>query len=393
MSRDRLKTAAAAWAMVLLTTVTAVGQSLQDFQPFALADMNPYGGGYRPNEGFFFAFDGLLWSISNPDSTTIGKAGDTRSVILFAQDPPAVDPLDRDRFIETNGLDTSPMSTEVVGGTRYDMGYVNGHRGVLFSGYQLSAQNVRLVSSDTSVVFSDPPFGPSPPSNHLQGYIDTALTTVDNLSVNFDDIFARNAVETWGVELNFLYRMHPNHHGGIFELFGGARYMEIDELFSVDALGGNLADSFWATSADNHVIGPQLGARWFRKTGRWTFATEGRFFAGFNAQSIKQRGTLGSQLDPALAGLLQIRNMGPTSFNHGASQNEWSPTAELRVDARYQLTSGVSARIGWTGIWMDGVARASNLINYEVPNMGIDLSQNRQSIFIHGASIGLELNR
>jgi hypothetical protein len=33
------------------------------------------------------------------------------------------------------------------------------------------------------------------------------------------------------------------------------------------------------------------------------------------------------------------------------------------------------------------------MVTYEVPNMGIDTTQNRQSVFVNGVSIGFDINR
>lgn len=415
MSLHRIKALLAAWILTCLTAAPVFGQTLRDMQPFAPAEMSTYGGGYRPNEGFFFSFDGTLWWIMPPDKTLIGDPT-TRRVVIFEQiadadaDGSVDDDFTPEKVVEFSTLDTGFLGAKPVGGNRYDFGYVDGHHGWLGSACTLFSQNQRLHASDAHVVFDDAPFG-GEGERHLQGYIDPDGLVVDDLPVRFDELIADNQVKTWGIELNYLYRMHPNHYGGIFELFLGARYLEFDERFTVQGLefiadpltepASGLGDSLWRSDAENHIVGPQIGGRWFRKTGRWTWSTEGRFFAGFNSQNIRQRGTLGSNLDPQLIEStdpplpMAIRNMSPTTFNHTRHFREWSPAAELRVDLRYQLTRAVSARVGWTGMWIDGIARASNLIDYSIGQdsaMGIT-GNNNQDLFMHALSVGIELNR
>jgi len=41
----------------------------------------------------------------------------------------------------------------------------------------------------------------------------------------------------------------------------------------------------------------------------------------------------------------------------------------------------------------DGIARSSNMINYTLPMMGINLDNNRQDLFIHGLNVGITINR
>jgi hypothetical protein len=396
MSQLRTKTLLAAWILAFLAAVPASGQALRDMQAFAPVDMmSPYGGGYRANEGFFFTFDGLVCYIGTPDRALIGDAT-TRRVVTFVQD---VDPPVK--TVEYSTHDTGFMGAPSVVGQRYDFGYVEGHHGYLFSGFTMPRQNQRLVATDVHVSFDDAPFG-DPPSYHLQGYTDTLLTAINDLPVRFDELRAENRIDTWGVELNYLYRTHPRSHGGILELFLGARYLDFDETFSVEGFEYNdppafgLGDSYWSCKAENRIVGPQIGGRWFRRTGRWTWSTEGRFFAGFNTQNVHVNGLLGSKLDPGLAGALQVRNMSPTSFNHTHHfENEWSPAAELRVDLKYQLTRAIAARVGWTGMWIDSIARAAGMIDYSLGEnsvMGIT-NRNTQGLFMHAFTFGLEMNR
>ena len=85
--------------------------------------------------------------------------------------------------------------------------------------------------------------------------------------------------------------------------------------------------------------------------------------------------------------------MAHTTASHFAYASEFAPAVELRVEGRYQITRAISFHAGWTGMWMDGIARASSLILYQVPAMGIDMSDNRQSIFVNGLTLGFDVNR
>jgi hypothetical protein len=85
--------------------------------------------------------------------------------------------------------------------------------------------------------------------------------------------------------------------------------------------------------------------------------------------------------------------MDHTTTTHVVYAREWAPAVELRVEGRYQITRALSFHAGWTGLWMDGIARANSIINYEVPGMGVDLAGNRQNIFMNGLTIGIDFNR
>lgn len=435
MSLSRTKTLLAAWTLVLVAAAPVLGAhpvGIDDLQLFAPADMSTYGGGYRANEGFFFSFDMMLMWPSKPDPGLIGDPT-TRDVVITPQNPD----LDGDGFFdlgfdpikvkEFSSISTGTLNAEEVSGQRYEFGYVEGHHGWFASILNVRPQTQTIVATDAHVVFRDSPFGVNP-QFHLQGPIWVVLDPdtnenppywLDDLPVKFDDLEARYKVTTWSTELSYMYRSHPFQSGGILELFLGARYMEIDDRFTVDArnrrpdgeedppenIPYGLGDSWWDNRVENHLVGPQIGMRWFRKSNRWTWSTEARFFSGFNQQSIKQRGLLGEHLngqgvieailDDDELGVLKISNMEASPVSHDRRFHEWSPTAELRVDMKYQLTRSVSTGVGWTGIWVDGIARAPNMIDYVLEQnstMGIN-GDNREDFFLHGFSFRVELNR
>ncbi len=45
----------------------------------------------------------------------------------------------------------------------------------------------------------------------------------------------------------------------------GVRHVEFDDEFGVIGYGGTLGDSRWTAIAENHLVGPQVGGRWFRQ--------------------------------------------------------------------------------------------------------------------------------
>lgn len=49
-----------------------------------------------------------------------------------------------------------------------------------------------------------------------------------------------------------------------------------------------LSDAYWLTTAQNNLVGPQVGARWFRESNRLQLSAEGRFMAAYDLQNINQ---------------------------------------------------------------------------------------------------------
>jgi len=394
-------------------------------QLFAPPNLSTYGGPRRANQGAFFSIDGLYWAVSAPQVTTIGQPSEQGREVWYGPDP-------EDSATQNNTHDTSILGAEVVSGQRYEGGFIYGHQGLLFSAWRLNNQTQDIATTYMDMVFDDREWGGELDYKHLDGYVDEEQTVIKPLPVTFASANIRNRVHTWGVELSYLLRSNQMHSGGYFEFFVGARYLEFNDEFKVQAYGdlvpvdlgdgtatpivgdrpmgdepdaylwrGTLANSLWYQEAKNHIIGPQIGARWFKHYGRWMLSTEGRFFAGYNSQTMYQTGEVGSELDPGgvsepgMLGPVPL-SLGPTTFTHHLRENEWSPGIEIRADLQWQWTRHVSFGAGWSGLWMDGIARASNLINYEFgtsSTMGILGQHNCQDVFINGANFRIIVNR
>ena len=87
--------------------------------------------------------------------------------------------------------------------------------------------------------------------------------------------------------------------------------------------------------------------------------------------------------------------MGATSFTHSTHFIEFSPIVELRVEAHMQLTNIIAVKAGYTGIFVNNVVRAADMVDYTLPTMGItrNLDGNLQPVYIQGLTLSIEFNR
>lgn len=403
-----------AWFLLASPTL---GQGLLGTPIFAPADLSTYGGPIEPNEGFFFQYDILYWSISAPRSKEVGYPGLTRTVSYGPHPITDQDPFSDER-VQTNTLTTGDLQNNFSIGNRFELGRVEDGNGWTMSILQLRNQGDTIVYSQADMVFNDPPQG-SRGTRLLEGpvplrpnlYPSDPSVVVRPLPVTLYDVTMMSEVKTWGVEANYLHRFHTFHNGGTLEMFGGPRYLEFNDFFGIQAgadrsdtvVPSFLQNSSWFMNANNHIIGPQIGARWFKKQGRWMFSTEGRFLAALNCQNFHQTVNLGPDLDSGgIEGngsstgsdIYTPAAMGPTTATHDAYARVFTPLIELRLEGRYQITRCVSFHAGWTGFWMDNIARANSVINYTVPSLGIDLAgTNKQNVFVNGLTIGFDINR
>ena len=346
MTLNRIKRQLATGVLMLLLGGVALAEDmdLAGLQLFGPAEVDRYGGGTMPNEGYFFAFDELYWSISRPDPVQVGL------------------PSDPTLPFDTSDVDTSWMGSPFVNGQRVELGRIVNHHGWMVGTHRLETQ---LQSTQyENVEYNE---------NGVRDFFN--FFRVDNRAV------------TWGVEALGLYRSGELHNGGFIEFMYGARYLELNEDFSALTDRSIIVDpngtGFWTARAENHIVGPEIGMRYFKKYSRWMTNVEARFMAGYNVQNAKSNVLIGRDL-------LLVDNQ--RHYVDARYWNEFTPLVELRVEGRYQVTRSISLRAGWNGMWMNNMARAANLISYNIPP-GLTGGGNRQDVFMHGISIGVDINR
>lgn len=426
-----------------------------DVQLFAPADLSSYGRGPPRPEGWFFTAEGLYWGISAPDRTTIGREGlaplasDGEGFLVqpasldtgfISNDLGSGERLQLGLVSDDTGwlVGTFVLHTQTHRATGSNAGvtfaapFINGISvlegfvdltgpdGVPdFISDDLNNNNIFGCDGEDLGTENDDP----PPLFILpfDGIPDTPAPCdfgdLVTSPVFFKELHVRQTTKSWGIEAMRIWQRGAKKRGANWEILGGARYIRFQDGFLVDGRGevflddsvpidvviGVLADSRWDTNADNNVVGPQIGLRYVRRNGRLALSSEGRFLAGANFQSIRQVGYIANRprtdrsIPDPTPDLVVVRpvdpiNLFPTAFSHSRDAVEFSPAVELRVDASYQLFRSVALKVGWTGLYVDGVARSSNMIDYTLPTMGIVMN-NRQEVFINGVNFGIEFNR
>ncbi len=169
MSFNRTSSFVAIGLLLCLLATPSLGQGPLGFQIFAPADVSTYGGIQEPNEGYFFQFDGLYWSISAPKVTPIGYSGSSPLVSYGRNDS-------RDVRNETNTLDTSQFISQFSVGNRIEFGRVENRNGWFVSIYQQRDQTQAFLAPEADIVFNDVWSGPHG-EKLLQGNVNNDATT------------------------------------------------------------------------------------------------------------------------------------------------------------------------------------------------------------------------
>jgi hypothetical protein len=211
-------------------------------------------------------------------------------------------------------------------------------------------------------------------------------------NVFFNSVTIRNTTETNGIELmwsHVLSNRHSQakHQNNFLQLYYGARFLEVYDDFFFFGEGSFLGNTSAETSFTNSIVGPQVALRWVNQRQRWRLQADGRFMFGYNTADWDQIGLAGeSQLPGALNKPLYGR---PTAFSHGLQEREFSPVAELRLQAAYQVTTSLAVKVGYTGAFIGGIRRAAPSVRYALPSFGY-ADAGTQDLLINGFDLGIE---
>jgi len=326
-----------------------------DFQFFAPAEVNDFGGEEKPNTGLYFSFDRTYVNVSRP-----------RDFFSFG----------------------SQAQGDFTWGNRIEVGYMQGDP----SGWQAVFWHVN--GPNESFVRS----------SFLQEITNQAGDfTSQTLSPGAID--SVNELKMSSFELNKIWRRPQFHNGTVFEPLAGYRYMNVRDYYrrqivEAEIVGAppraSATDEFFIKDSlgavfENNMHGGQLGFRLFRQRGHWMLSTELRFFAMANFQYLKINTSRSALPNPDV--LLVDGNASDlvNPFGNGQDVNrtyseqhhtQFVFGGEVRGEASYELTRDINLRVGF--VFLDlgqGIGRG-NLMRL-----------NNQAIQMSGVTFGFTVNR
>ena len=165
-------------------------------------------------------------------------------------------------------------------------------------------------------------------------------------------------------------------------------------------LGGTvtpLQNGGWDTSSYNNIVGPEFGLNYVFERGRWSLETDLRFVAGMNwqntlyngsnfpaalgadyfrstytfANSISQTANNASSVS-APPMFVQIYGVGQTNATNAAEHEfVFAPLGEWRLRGRYRMSKAISLNLGYTGMWLGGITRASTNTEFKAETKSV----------------------
>ncbi|WP_246146078.1 BBP7 family outer membrane beta-barrel protein [Rubripirellula lacrimiformis] len=231
-------------------------------------------------------------------------------------------------------------------------------------------------TSSGSTILARPFFNVNPTTGPARE--DSELVSYDGIVSGNVSARATSELMGAGMHLNFLrccsegctsglFCGCPGHYCSRQEALIGYRYVQLDESVSVtESLRGidpaatfNIADRF---ETRNQFNGIDLGWKYRRTRGYWSFESLLRLAVGNTKQSVRINGA--TTIDggaPLVGGLLAQRtNIG----NH--EQDEFSVIPQLDLKLGYQLTDHFRATLGYTFLYWSNVVRPGDHIDRDV---------------------------
>ncbi len=156
--------------------------------------------------------------------------------------------------------------------------------------------------------------------------------------------------------------------------------------------GSPLQTGAWESYTTNNMVGPEFAILMESQKGRWTFTSQLKFTPAFNWQNSLFRGanfpeSLGADYirstfqtantssnqgfndtpvtvsGPPL--FLQLYGVGQSNTTNSAEHEfVFSPIGEWRFSTQFRVSQAISLNLGYTGMWMAGITRASSNTGY-----------------------------
>lgn len=340
------------------------------------------------------------FSVAQLNNDLIRSGNPASGLYIFGSDPLRLD------------LNTNWMRTVMSWGNRFEGGWIYDDYGMLFTYYNSGPQsqafvttNAFAVNSPTTTFSQEVATGGG---GLINGGLPIVVTTITSESPPPDHIITqtltqRNTTELTSAGFAWAVRRNLSSAGSgelrTMRFTFGPRYLQVADRYSINygstqqdfeegfAQGpiGSLQNGGWDTSAYNNIAGPEFGLNYVLERGRWSIETDLRFTAGMNWQNTLYRGSnfpaaLGADYfrstytfansisqtannstsvsAPPL--FVQIYGLGQTNATNSAEHNfVFAPLGEWRLRGRYRVSKAVSLNLGYTGMWLGGITRAS----------------------------------
>ena len=360
-----------------------------DFQFFAPADIDTYGDGPEPNIGWFATYDRVRIWVTRPDHVPSYTEGD------------------------------------FTWGNRFDLGYMSEEEhGWLVSIWHIDgpvAFDV-LTQERVNVYEEDDEINGTPDAIILRGgggggggTTDTTLTPGYPLQDRNDPITGQrdyrvhnslNVADLTSLELNKTIRANQKHYGSFVEPFCGLRYIKMnsvgqaqqyvryDEETALPApivLPIPLADAQNATIEQlisdtsvwtNHMVGGQLGMRWFKQKSRWILSSDVRAFAFQNFQNFTFNEEIITTYYDGIDLGADVITEAKARSGFNAHDAEFVFGTEIRAEAAFAISKALTLRSGLAYMHFGrGVAR------------GVTEFDNSEDVVMIGYTFGATLNR
>lgn len=355
-----------------------------DFQFFAPTEFGEFGGGPEPFTGWFGTADRMHIYMSRPEAEPSHTEGDftwgNRFTVGY------MSPEDHGWFVEHWHID-GPNHFHETEAERVN---------VIALEDQINSTPGTIVLRDGEIINED-------------GELNQGLPRSDQNNHRSDDrrYFIRDSVnvaDLTSFELNKSFRLKKLHYGSHLEPFFGFRYIKYQDFWEQSAysritdLGVDVGQVPPLTqdptllqnerfdrnisTFDNHMVGGQFGARWYKLKGRWNLSSEIRafMFSNFQFQQTIQTSELtfydATGVDEEPEGVF-LRN---TFSNGNATQFVFG--GEVRAQAAYAVTRDVAIRVGITFMELGkGVGRGNNI------------NRNDENVTMFGTTFGIDVRR
>jgi len=247
-------------------------------------------------------------------------------------------------------------------------------------GYQL--RNCHVIEAEYLGLFGA--------RNHWRVTGDGSLAIPGDLGLSSNDFYDADDMDLthkWGLhsgELNCVKRCEccccdccARLHRHWREWFVGLRYLSFDEEFNIRSTDLDEGTSDYNIRAHNDLFGVQIGGRWGRSRGRWGWELMGKAGLFGNACGQEQ----------------YVTDFPPPFFlrpRTGHDSGQLAFVGELGCSLRYQLTDVWAVRGGYNLMLIEGVALATDQLDFTNTDQSGSALAKDGGVFLHGVNVGLE---